>query len=118
MSDPTLKSCPFCGKAAVPWGRGDVCCPSDDDPCGAAFFSIAEWQTRPIEDALRARAEKAEAALAAARAEGAAVERAAVVAWLRGFGSAAPGGQPESINRIVLCSDIAAGAHVRPVESA
>jgi hypothetical protein len=34
-------------------------------------------------DALRARAEAAEAALATARAEGVAAERAAVVAWLR-----------------------------------
>jgi hypothetical protein len=71
-------------------------------------------------DALRARAEAAEAALATARAEGAAAEREAVVAFLRGGADTHAGiGSPAAA--AVLrnhAAYIAAGAHVRHVEGA
>jgi hypothetical protein len=73
----------------------------------------------------RARAEAAEAALATARAEGAAAERAAVVAWLRTHGDGEPVGpfgvvaSPEAARFArMACEDVAAGRHVRPVEDA
>ena len=70
-------------------------------------------------DALRARAEAAEAALATARAEGAAAERAAVLAFLHGGADTHAGiGSPTAA--AVLRdhgAHIAAGAHVRPVEA-
>ena len=69
---------------------------------------------------LRARAEAAEAALATARAEGAAAERAAVVAFLHGGADTHAGiGSPAAA--AVLrdhVAYIAIGAHVRPVEGA
>src|SRR5574340_379758 len=56
MSDE-LKPCPFCGeKATKPETMidGCVCCSNPD--CVAWTFpsTIKQWQTRPIEDALRA----------------------------------------------------------------
>ena len=74
-----LKPCPFCGSKAVlthippdgtPYRIGDdglyiVCC--YDDECGDGKSGsnldnvIKEWNTRPLEDAANARAEKAEA---------------------------------------------------------
>lgn len=75
---------------------------------------------RAERDALRARAEAAEAALATARAEGAAAERAAVVAFLHGGADTHAGiGSPAAA--AVLrdhAAYIAIGAHVRPVEGA
>jgi hypothetical protein len=66
------------------------------------------------------RAVAAEAALATARAEGAAVERAAVLGALRAqLAYAAPRGWPEAVEMLEECiEDIEAGAHVRPVEGA
>jgi hypothetical protein len=62
----------------------------------------------------------AEAALATAREEGAAAERAAVLGALRAqLAYAAPRGWPEAVEMLEECiEDIAAGAHVRPVEGA
>jgi hypothetical protein len=69
-------------------------------------------------DALRARAEAAEAALATARAEGAAAERAAVVAWLRRTAvDISPIGIPDG-ELTCITDDIEEGRHVRPVEDA
>jgi hypothetical protein len=65
---------------------------------------------------LRARAEAAEAALATARAEGAAAERAAVVKWVRGqISTAAIAGD---FDLLWAAGAVEAGAHVRPVEGA
>jgi hypothetical protein len=67
----------------------------------------------------RARAEAAEAALATARAEGAAAERAAVLAELRDdlLGCEVLPERTENYAR-ELIEEIAAGRHVRPVEGA
>ena len=75
-------------------------------------------------DALRRRAEAAEAALVTARAEGAAAERADVVEWLRTGGAEALccAGCIERGEHVVFLrardAYIEAGAHVRPVEGA
>jgi hypothetical protein len=90
MSGPTLKPCPFCGSQpaceTLPYGLPVVRCANPNCDVHSGALTSVEWQTRPVEDALRARAEAAEAALAQARAEGeaagAAHERAAVVAML------------------------------------
>lgn len=79
MSDE-LKPCPFCGSKAVATDRVggwtiDCLGPFDEQiswPCAALDGEMAEtqeeavrnWNTRPIEDAFKARAEKAEAAAA------------------------------------------------------
>jgi hypothetical protein len=88
MSDDLdLKPCPLCGwspQLATSFGEPVAGCVNRScDLCDTEWFDVDAWNARPVEDALRARAEKAEAALAAARAEGAAAERAAVVAMLR-----------------------------------
>jgi len=59
------------------------------------------WITRPIEDALRARAEAAEAALATARAEGA--------AWLRAHADESPSGLWDAYALRIMAADIEAG---------
>ena len=72
--------CPFCGlspsleqsvgRTAVACGQCGACGPAfagHDD--AAANDAVADWNTRPFEGALLSRAEAAEAALAAARAE-------------------------------------------------
>lgn len=82
MSDTTLKPCPFCGAAAAYTEHEKTnetrgCCPRGcgaEGPFGARSLgpgwgdAMARdgWNSRPIEDALRARAEAAEAAAAAA----------------------------------------------------
>jgi hypothetical protein len=66
-----LKPCPFCGQNSLEAAYG-----SDDDQCvacwGCRSFGppsvqdpVTRWNTRPIEDTLRARAEAADAKLAA-----------------------------------------------------
>ena len=121
----TPKPCPFCGKPAEltenEYGASMVEC----QWCLARTCShneglaIDKWNSRPGENALRARAEAAEAALATARAEGAAAERAAVLAELRDdlLGCEI---LPERTEVYVreLIEEIAAGRHVRPVEGA
>jgi hypothetical protein len=127
MSDQTLKPCPFCGKHVDQRRKGRTQRLDRGIECGHCVATgpwrdlrEADWNTRPIEDALRARAEAAEAALATARAEGAAAERAAVVALLHAqLAYAAPRGWPEAVEMLEECiEDIEAGAHVRPVEGA
>jgi hypothetical protein len=87
----------------------------------AAGQWAALWETYMHENrSLRTRAEAAEAALATARAEGAAAERAAVVACLHG-GADTHSGFGRSVVAVALrdhAAYIEAGAHVRPVEGA
>ena len=70
-----LKPCPFCGAAPLVMqqylGRYACCSTACDDSelCSTTYHHEDDWNHRPVEDALRARAEAAEAALAAARAE-------------------------------------------------
>ena len=89
MSDTTLKPCPFCGKHVDQRRKGRTQRLDRGIECGHCVATgpwrdlrEADWNTRPVEDALRARAEAAEAALATARAEGAAAERAGIAATL------------------------------------
>jgi hypothetical protein len=70
MSDLTLKLCPFCKSA--PRIADPSCmtlyvqCSFDECPASWAVFHIDKWNSRPVEDALRA-----ELADATARAEAA-----------------------------------------------
>ena len=54
-----LKGCPFCGKAPIVGNEscrcGTLCCPLCDK-----HVRLAIWQTRPVEDGLRAEIEKLE----------------------------------------------------------
>lgn len=60
-----LKPCPFCGHEASEsfLGEGFVACGSFNCQIGMTIFDPNSWNTRPIEDALLARAEKAEAVI-------------------------------------------------------
>ena len=70
-----MKPCPWCGAAPVVIHRNvrryARCSNVSDNAglCGPAFHVEEAWNRRPGEDALRARAEAAEAALAAARSD-------------------------------------------------
>ena len=70
MSDDTTpKPCPFCGEPASAAERIDGlqfgCMNNDcEGALASGWMPFDAWNTRPIEDALRARAEAAEAALA------------------------------------------------------
>jgi hypothetical protein len=71
MSDQTLRPCPFCGNPAVspsPGIAGLAGCKSND--CDGArsngWMHTAAWNTRPVEDALRAEVDRLRAAIEAA----------------------------------------------------
>lgn len=68
-----LKPCPFCGGTNIKLGQVEISCPQEIgyyhhcDECNSSNEvipymdkAVAEWNTRPIEDALLARAEAAE----------------------------------------------------------
>jgi hypothetical protein len=65
MSDE-LKACPFCGSSNTTLDYYEISCPQElgtivvCNDCGASAKSIVDWNTRPIEDALLKRAERAE----------------------------------------------------------
>jgi hypothetical protein len=66
MSDDLdLKPCPLCGwspQLATSFGEPVVGCVNRScDLCDTEWFDVDAWNARPIEDALRARAEAAEA---------------------------------------------------------
>jgi len=63
-----LKPCPFCGTLpqANAWifrgiSETRYFCPNQECPLSVRTVTLEDWNTRPIEDALLARAEKAEA---------------------------------------------------------
>jgi hypothetical protein len=93
MSDPAVKTCPFCGlppsRAAKSYGTPIVCCGNVHCTLGASdadWYEIGDWNIRPIEDALRA---ERDAALAD------------VVAW-RGFaGSVAVAVHPDGTGAVI-----------------
>ena len=62
--DPDLKPCPLCGwspQLATSFGEPVVGCVNGAcDLCDTEWFDVDAWNARPIEDALRARAEAAE----------------------------------------------------------
>ena len=61
-----LKVCPFCGSEAVrvPGGEYDRCyCSNAKCPEFPGYMSLTDWNTRPIEDALRKQLEVALAEL-------------------------------------------------------
>ena len=58
MDSEVLKACPFCGKRAAviatrpvnkKWIEYPLC-----EYCGAECETVEQWNTRPLEDALRA----------------------------------------------------------------
>ena len=52
---PELKKCPFCGGLAYVFDLGTyVSCYKTDCPGGAIRVNFKDWQSRPVEDALRA----------------------------------------------------------------
>ena len=56
-----LKACPFCGSRNTTFDYYEISCPQElgtivvCNDCGASAKSIVDWNTRPIEDALRLR---------------------------------------------------------------
>jgi hypothetical protein len=72
MNTEDVKPCPFCGtppaRDRLPYGLPVLRCANPNCDVHSGALTWVEWQTRPVEDALRTRAEKAEAALAAALA--------------------------------------------------
>ena len=68
MSDE-LKPCPFCGSSNTTLDYYEISGPQElgtivvCNDCGASAKSIVDWNTRPIEDALRAQLEKRTAEL-------------------------------------------------------
>lgn len=68
-----LKPCPFCGSPAKQ-GYQLLCsndnCPNENrDEQGATFITEAQWNTRPIEDALQAQIDALEAEIAELKAD-------------------------------------------------
>lgn len=68
MSEIELKPCPMCGGVAQvnTWTMHGITesrcfCPNSDCPNSVRTVALATWNTRPIEDALQSRAERAEA---------------------------------------------------------
>ena len=65
------KTCPFCGK--LPTGNDLIMCHNDKCPLGyygwKHAMSLDAWQTRPIEDALRAELERLREEIARLKAE-------------------------------------------------
>ena len=70
MSDQTLKPCPFCGHAAqtvVSFGEPVAGCVNGVcDLCDTEWLDEEAWNTRPVEDALRAENDRLRAAIEAA----------------------------------------------------
>jgi hypothetical protein len=74
----TLRACPFCGgEPTTPIPLNEVWCENQkcgahvyvcDDPYGAGGDCVATWNTRPVEDALRAERDAAQAEAARYRA--------------------------------------------------
>lgn len=59
-----LKACPFCGSSNTTLDYYEISCPQElgtivvCNDCGASAKSIDDWNTRPIEDELRAEIER------------------------------------------------------------
>ena len=62
-----LKACPFCGSSNTTLDYYEISCPQElgtivvCNDCGASAKSIVDWNTRPIEDALKQRIAELEA---------------------------------------------------------
>lgn len=57
-----IKACPFCGESPHIYAEKDqVICSDEKCLMSLTWIDVEIWNTRPIEDALQARAEKAEA---------------------------------------------------------
>ncbi len=69
-AEDDVKPCPFCGsppaRDRLPYGTPVFQCSNRNCAVHSSAMGWVDWQTRPVEDALRARDGKAEAALAAA----------------------------------------------------
>lgn len=55
MTDEQLERCPFCGSlACTPDDEGFTDCSNGECPGANAIATTEEWNTRPLEDELRA----------------------------------------------------------------
>lgn len=67
MSNQELKPCPFCNKLDITTRKGArtqmmcIRCGAEGPDAATRAEAVALWNTRPVEDAWRARAEAAEA---------------------------------------------------------
>ncbi len=56
-----LKPCPYCGSKAIITAEGYCSCSNNNCPSDCVILSIDDWQSRPVEDALRKQLEESEA---------------------------------------------------------
>lgn len=67
QNSESLRPCPFCGDEIEMVSKTTVCCANVDCPAWMTSWTIEQWQSRPLEDALRAELAMAEKQMMIAR---------------------------------------------------